>query len=132
VPGGPAEVHPEEHLGPVRGLRAAGAGADREQRAALVVLAGEQQRRALALEVRGERVGLALELRCQFGISALLDQLERRKNVVDALLDAAPQLDLGAEAVRLAEDLLGASLVVPEPGLGRLGLELRGARFLGG
>jgi hypothetical protein len=132
VPGGPAEVHPEEHLGPVRSLRAAGAGADREQRAALVVLAGEQQRRALALEVRRERVGLALELRCQLGISALLDQLERRKNVVDALLDAAPELDLRAEAVRLAEDLLGAALVVPEPGLGRLGLELRGARFLGG
>jgi hypothetical protein len=48
---GPAEVHPKEHLGPVGGFRAAGPGADRQERRTLVVLAGEQERGALAREV---------------------------------------------------------------------------------
>ena len=51
VPLRPAEVHPEEHLRPVGRLRAAGAGADRQERAALVVLAGEQQGGPFAPEV---------------------------------------------------------------------------------
>jgi hypothetical protein len=132
VPGGPSQVHPEQHLGPVSRLRAAGAGADGEQCAPLVVLAGEQERGPLALEVGGQGIGLPLELGCQLRVAALLDELERRKDVVDALLDAAPQLDLGAEPVRLSKDLLGDPLVVPERGPGRLGLEARGAGFLGG
>src|SRR4029079_1820587 len=48
---GPAEVHPQQHLGPVGRLRAAGAGADRQDRAALVVLTREEERRPLAGEV---------------------------------------------------------------------------------
>ena len=46
MPLGPAQVHPEEHLGPVGGLGAARAGADREDRAARVVLAREQEQRS--------------------------------------------------------------------------------------
>ena len=52
---GPAQVHPQEHLGPVGRLGAAGAGADRQDRGALVVLAGEQERGPLAVEVGLER-----------------------------------------------------------------------------
>ncbi len=48
MPFGPAQVHPQEHLGPVGGLGAPGAGTDREQGRPIVVLAGEQQRGALA------------------------------------------------------------------------------------
>ena len=51
---GPAEVHPQEHLRPVRGLGAAGAGADRQDRVLGVVVAGEQQERPLALELGAE------------------------------------------------------------------------------
>ena len=38
----PADVHPHQHLGPVRGVDAAGAGADGHDRLALVVLPREQ------------------------------------------------------------------------------------------
>jgi hypothetical protein len=65
---GPAEVHPEQHLGPVGGLGPAGSRADREDRRASVVLTGEQQRRPLAPEVGLEGRGLALELRVELGI----------------------------------------------------------------
>ena len=39
---GPARVHPHQHLGEVGGVHAAGAGADRDDRLAGVVLAGQQ------------------------------------------------------------------------------------------
>ena len=47
----PAQVHALEHLGPVGGLGAAGARADRDDGVLRVVLAREQQQRALALEL---------------------------------------------------------------------------------
>jgi hypothetical protein len=96
---GPAEVHPEEHLGPVGRLRAAGAGADREDRPALVVFAREQERGPLATEVGLERGDLAVELGGQLRVAGFLDQLERREDVVGARLESAPQLDLGAQPV---------------------------------
>ena len=60
---GPAGVHAQQHLRPVRGIHATGAGADVDQRLALVVFAGEHggdlqgfdggpQRRALLLRHR--------------------------------------------------------------------------------
>jgi hypothetical protein len=126
----PAEVHPEEHLGPVGRFGAAGAGADREDRAPLVILAGKQERRPFALEVLLEVGRRPVELSGQLRVAGLLDELERGEQVVDARLEAAPQLDLGTEAVRLAEDLLGGSLVVPEAGFERQRVELGDAPFL--
>jgi hypothetical protein len=125
----PAEVHPEEHLRPVRCLRAAGPGADREDRAALVVLTGEEQGRPLPGEIGLEGRRPAVELRGQLGVAGLLDELEGREEVVGAALEAAPKLDLGTEIACLAKDLLRAALVVPEPGFGCQRLELRGARL---
>jgi hypothetical protein len=127
---GPAEVHPQEHLGPVGRLGAAGAGADRQDRAALVVLAGEQERRPLALEVLLELGRRPIELGGQLGVRGLLDELEGGEEIIDAGLQASPELDLGPQAVGLAEDLLGAALVVPEPGLAGQRLELGDAPFL--
>ncbi len=40
---GPAEVHPQQHLGPIGGFGPAGAGADRQEGVALVVFAAEEQ-----------------------------------------------------------------------------------------
>jgi hypothetical protein len=54
----------------------------------------------------------------------------RREEIAGARLEAAPQLDFRAELACLAEDLLGAALVVPEAGLGGQRLELAGARLL--
>jgi len=62
VPLRPAQVHPQQHLGPVRRLGSARAGADREERRPLVVLATEQQEGALALVLGGDRLEVAVEL----------------------------------------------------------------------
>ena len=75
---GPAEVHPEEHLGPVGRLGAAGAGADREDRAA----AGRTRPRRGGPSARARsRVSsaptVAVELGGQLGVAGLLDELER-------------------------------------------------------
>src|SRR4051812_20888237 len=79
MPLGPAEIHPDEHLGPVRRFGAAGAGADRQEGAPLVVFAAEQELRPLAREVGFECPGLAIELRRQLGVARFLDELERRQ-----------------------------------------------------
>jgi hypothetical protein len=126
---GPAQVHPQEHLGPVGRLGAAGTGADRQDRRALVVLAGEQQGGALPAEVLLERGGIPVELGLELGIGAVGEQLERDLEIVGTGQQVAPRVELGAEAVGLAKDLLGAALVVPEAGF--LGQRLESGDPLG-
>jgi len=95
------------------------------------VLAREEERRSLATEIGLEARDDTIELRRQLRVTGLVDELEGREEVVDAALEPAPQLDLGSEAVGLAEDLLGSALVVPEARLAGQRLELRDAPFLG-
>jgi hypothetical protein len=121
---GPPEVHPEEHLGPVGRLGATRAGADRQDRRVVVVLAGEEQLGALAVEVPGQRVTLAVALGGELGIARLLDELVERLEVVGPARQAGPELDLRAQAVGLAEDGLGGPLVVPESGRAGQAFEL--------
>ena len=65
----PAQVHPQEHLGPVGRLGAAGAGADRDDRAPVVVLAREEERRsARAGRSCLELVRVAVELGGDLGV----------------------------------------------------------------
>jgi hypothetical protein len=64
----PTQVHAEQHLGPVRGFRATGAGANREEGVAVVVLAGEQERGAFATNIGLEGVGIAIELGLELGV----------------------------------------------------------------
>jgi hypothetical protein len=128
---GPAEIHPDEHLGPVGRFRAAGAGADRQEGAAIVVLAAEQELRPLAREVRFEGRRLAIEFRRQLGVARFLDELERRQEIVGAGREVAPEGDLGTKRVGFAEDLLRRALVVPEAGRGRQCFELCGSTLLG-
>jgi hypothetical protein len=128
----PAQVHAQEHLGPVGRLGPAGARADRHQRRSFVVLAGEEQRRALRLEGPCQGVGLAVQFRLEVGVVALGEEVEERDDVVGAVLQATPGCDLRAQAVGLTEDLLGGALVIPEAGLERLRVEPFEGRFLGG
>ena len=88
----------------------------------MIVLAVEEEGRPFPRKVRFEGRGLAVELGGQLLVAGFLDELEGGEEVVRARLEATPQLDLGSQAAGLAEDLLGAALVVPEPGLGRLRL----------
>jgi hypothetical protein len=110
----PAEIHPQEHRRPVGRLGSAGPGADCDDRAPLVVLAREQERRPFALERLVELVGVALELGRDVGV--FFCEREQLDEILGLLDDARPQLDLGAQAVGFAEETLRPTLVVPEPG----------------
>ena len=88
----------------------------------MIVLAVEEKGRSLAGEVRFERRGLAVELGGQLRVAGFLDEFKGGEEIVRARFETAPQLDLGSEAAGLAEDLLGPTLVVPEPRLRRLRL----------
>jgi len=128
----PAEVHPEQHVGPVGGLGAPGSGADREHGVLAVVLAGEQQQGPLSLELGPQGIRLALDVRLRVGVGGTLEQLQQLDEVGGALLEGAPEGDLVAQALRLAQDLLRRALIVPEPGFAGPPVELRDPRLLGG
>jgi hypothetical protein len=126
------EVHAQQHLGPVGGLGAAGPGADRQDGVLGVVVAREQEEGSLALELHAEGIGLALEVCERLGIGRLREEIQQLFEVDGALLERSPEGDLVAQALGLAGDLLGGTLVVPEAGLDRTRVELRDALFLGG
>jgi hypothetical protein len=112
---GPAQVHAQQHLGPVVRFGAAAAGADRQERAALVVFAREEELGTLALVGRRQLIGLAPDLVDRVGVIGVLAELEQLEDVVGALLEIAPEIDLGAQAIGLTKDALCGPLVVPEP-----------------
>jgi len=129
---GPPEVHPEEHLGPVGRLGAARSRVDADERAALVVVAREQELGPLAGVIALELGTVALELGAELGVLGLLDERDELDEVVGALRQVSPEGDLGPQAVGLAEDPLRGPPVVPEAGLARQLVELGEARVLGG
>jgi hypothetical protein len=114
VPLRPAQVHPQEHRRPVGRFRAAGPGADREDRRAVVVLAREQELRALPGEVALQGLDTAVDLRLELGVARLLAELQRGLEVIGAGEEGGPEVDLGAEAVGLAQDVLRRAAVGPE------------------
>ncbi len=125
---GPADVHPHQHLGPVGGVHPAGAGADGDQRLALVVFAGQQG--AHLERPRCRRAApcssASASARASAAAAPLLlgSHLVEHRQVVEPppqLLDPA-QLALGVG--QLAGHLLRVRLVVPQLGIGRLVLEL--------
>jgi hypothetical protein len=128
----PAEVHPEEHLGPVGRLGAAGAGADRDERRSGVVLAVEQQLRPFPGEVPLQRRPVRVELGAQLGVVGLAEELGRRLEIVGATDEVGPAIDLGPQVRGFRQDLRRASLVVPEAGRARQAFELREASLLRG
>jgi hypothetical protein len=121
---GPAEVHPEQHLRPIRCLRATGAGADRQDGGSVVVLAGEQQLGSLAGELGLEVLGLPIGFRLELRIAGLGGQLDRGLEVRCTREQPVPELEIGAQAVGLAQDILCRPTVVPEARLRRARVEL--------
>jgi hypothetical protein len=95
------------------------------------VLSGEQQCRSLTPEFRLERRDIPVQLGFELGIGGLVQQLDRDLEVVGARQQAAPGVELGAERIGLAKDLLRSALVIPEAGLERQRVELGDAFGLG-
>ena len=129
---GPAEVHPEQHLRPIGGLRTAGTGADRHEGVAVVVFAAEQQvspsHGILGLEVArlaGNVVEDAL-------VGLFLGEVEELERGLCPRLEVAPEGQLLSQTLGLAQDSLGGALIVPESGHTYLGVETREAALLGG
>ena len=121
----------QEHLGPVGRLGPAGAGAYRQDRRAIIVLAGEEERGALAVEIGLEGDRIAVELGLEVRIRGVVEELDDREQVVGAGQEVTPRVQLGPEVVGLAQDLLGTALVVPEPWFLGQRLELGDALCLG-
>ena len=111
---GPAQVHAQEHLRPVGGLGAAGAGADGQERVALVVGSGEEEHRALPFVVGAQGVGLGIDLGGQLGVG--LGELGDLLEIVRSLEQSAPEGELLAQPIGLAHDALRFLGVVPEVG----------------
>jgi hypothetical protein len=95
------------------------------------VLAAEQQGGAFATEIDLEGCSVALELGLEVGIGGLVEQLQGSFEVGDAGQQITPRVDLGSQAVGLAEDLLCLALIVPEPGFLGQRLELGDPLLLG-
>jgi hypothetical protein len=112
----PAQVHPQQHLGPVLGLGAAGAGLDVDEGVGRIHPAGEH-----ALEL--ERLGTLLESgdvgddRLRGVLVALgCGEIEQVGGLVERLADALQLADDLLQAGTLAPQLLGARSVVPDLG----------------
>ncbi len=110
----PAQVHPQQDLGPVLRVGAAGAGVDGDDRVAGVVLAAEQARLFELGEALLDRADLGRELTRQLIVSGrhLGDLLE----VVDVALELAEPLQFALGARVGGAGAGGGVLVVPEPG----------------
>jgi len=128
---GPAEVHPEEHLRPVRGLGAAGARGDRDHGVLGVVLAGEEEERPFPAKGPVQLRGLLLEVGLGLRIRGVLEEGDELQEVVGPFLEVAPEAYLVAEALGFPQDGLGTARVLPEVGFGTPGVERREAFFLG-
>ncbi len=125
---GPAQVHPHQHLGEVGRVDAACLGADRHHRLALVVLAGEQGAHLEGFEVVLQAVPLVVGLGQPGRVTFVLAELVKHFEVLEALPQLGDLAQFGLPVHELAADPLRVLDVVPQVGLGRLGLELRDIR----
>ena len=97
---GPARVHAQEHLGPVAGLGAAGAGLDLEEGVAGVLRAAEHGPQLEVVELLLEPGQFLLQLGFEAGV--LLGQLARgrcrsprgRRQLLEGLEQAVERLEL--------------------------------------
>ena len=131
---GPAQIHAQQHLGPVLRLGAAGSGMDRYDRRPLVVWLGQQEPRLHPLPVGGEGVQVPLQVRGQpvTRLAVRLGQLRDLGQAVGTRLQAAPGGDLLAQLVGAAKQCLRGLLVVPQIGIAAACGQLGELGFLGG
>ncbi|MGD0248125.1 MAG: hypothetical protein ABSB75_03645 [Candidatus Limnocylindrales bacterium] len=99
---GPAQVHPQEHLGPVGGLGPAGPGADGQQGISSVVLAAEEQVPSGYGIFAVELVRLLGDVLEETLIVVVLGQLEQLEGGLGAGFEMAPQRQMVTEPLRFA------------------------------
>ena len=117
---GPAQVHAEQHLGPVLRVGAARARVDRDDGVARVVLAVEERVLLQPLELAPERLELRLDVRRRGRARAASSSAASSYSPLQALV----ALEALREAGVLGRDGGRAGLVVPEARLAHLLLEL--------
>ncbi len=111
---GPADVHPHQGLGEVGGVHATGAGTDRDERLAGVVLAVEQRADLEGLDRLLQPRELALGVGHRIGVALLLTQLDHDLQVVDPVPERGEAVHLALEGGEPAGHPGGVVLVVPE------------------
>ena len=117
----PAQVHAQQHLGPVLRLGAAGAGVDGEDGAALVVLAAEEALLLAALELALERPRPLHELGEELAVHGVAGELLAHQllgglEIAEARLERGELLEPALDAAVLGGDPRSRLLVVPEVG----------------
>ena len=125
---GPAQVHAQQHLGPVLRLGAAGAGMNGEDGVLAIVLAAEHLLDLAGLHFLIERLERLREL----GVDRLagLRPFDQHGQVVALLLERQHQIAILLEPAPALQDLLRFGLVLPE--IGRGGARLEAGQFFVG
>ena len=126
---GPAGVHAVEHLGPVLGLGAAGAGVELQDGIGVVVLAGEQGGHAGLLHLFLQLGELGFQLLQDVGVVLLLAHFTQGGQVLPGGDQLFLTLDLVLQLLQAHLHLLGPLQVVPEAVLGGLVLQAGGLLF---
>jgi len=120
---GPADVHPDEHLGPVLRLGAARARVHGENRVPGVVWALQHGLEFEIGESDGQLIQLLPQLAFEVWIGRLGDELLHGTGIGQPLVEGVGRVDAGAQGLQLLHDVAGLLLVGPEAGIGLPGLE---------
>ena len=114
----PAGVHPQQHLGPVLGIGATGAGIDGEHSAFLVVITTEQALQLPAVQALAQLIEALLGLGEHLLVRFQLVELQRCLGIVHGTAPVRQLLQLRFHLIQAAHLLLGRLLVIPEIRLG--------------
>ena len=124
-----ALVHAQKHVGPVAGFGAARAGMQRDDGVVPIHRPGEQH--AQFQFVQRLRCGLKVGLK--FGSRLIRPVLQgefaQRLQVFHAAFEILERIELGADGVGFADELLCRGAIVPESLIGHAGLDLGEAVF---
>ena len=111
---GPPGVHPHQHLGEVGGVHAAGAGADRDDRLAGVVLPGEEGADLELVHQLVQLLQLGLVLGGGFLVALLGGHLDHQAEVLEAALQLVVAVQVGLQRREASGHPLCVGLVVPQ------------------
>jgi len=109
----PPQVHAQQHLCPVLGFGAAGAGLDIEKSAVRVHLAAEHAPQLEMAHLGLEALRVAFDVAGRRLIALAGGELEQLAGIADALGSAIDLGDLGTQAGAFAPELLGARGIRP-------------------